>query len=105
MSLDELVRQEVVFWRDKPTAKGWFTSWQLKMAADAIGKNGVVFYAMPYGVSTRFSDEEILRAERRLKMPPTRENREDVIKLLNRFDRGYGDADDVIDAYEDDPGY
>ena len=105
MSLDELARQEVVFWRDKPTSKGWFMSWQFRMAANAIGKNGVVFYAMPAGITTRFSDEDILRAERRLKTPLTLEGRKDVIKLLNRYDRGYGDVNDVIDAYEDEEGY
>lgn len=105
MSLDELVRQEVVFWRHKPTAKGWFLSWQFGMAAKAIGKSGVVFYAMPAGITTRFSDEDILRAERRLRTPPTLEGRKDVVNLLNRCDRGYGDVDDVIDAYEDDLGY
>lgn len=105
MSLDELTRQEMVFWLDKPTSAGWFMSWQFRMAANSIGRRGVVFYAMPAGVTTRFSDEDILRAERRLKTPPTLEGRKDVIKLLNRYDRGYGDVNDVIDAYEDDPGY
>ena len=62
LSLDELVRQEVVFWSDKPQSHGWFMSWQFRMAAQAIGKNGVIFYAMPAGVTTRFPDEEIIRA-------------------------------------------
>ncbi len=104
-SLDELARQEVVFWRHKPTVKGWFLSWQFGMAAKAIGKSGVVFYAMPAGITTRFSDEDILRAERRLRTPPTLEGRKDIVNLLNRCDRGYGDVDDLIDTYEDDPRY
>lgn len=41
MSLDDLARQEVVFWRNKPTAKGWFLSYQFGMAAKAIGQSGV----------------------------------------------------------------
>lgn len=100
-SLDELVRQDMVFWRDKPTSKGWFMSWQFRMATNAIGKNGVVFYAMPAGFSTRFSDEDILRAERRLRTRPTLDGRKSVMDLLNRFDQGHGDVDDIIDDYED----
>lgn len=91
------------FGRHKPTVKGWFLSWQFGMAAKAIGKSGVVFYAMPAGITTRFSDEDILRAERRLRTPPTLEGRKDIVNLLNRCDRGYGDVDDLIDTYEDDP--
>ena len=99
LSLDELVRQEVVFWRDKPQPHGWFMSWQ------AIGRNGVIFYAMPAGVTTRFLDEEVIRAERRMHTAPTLEGRKELIAILNRFDRGHGDVNDVIDAYENDPGY
>lgn len=57
------------------------------------------------GITTRFSDEDILRAERRLRTPPTLEGRKDIVNLLNRCDRGYGDVDDLIDTYEDDPRY
>ena len=81
-SLDELARQEVVFWWDKPQSKGWFLSWQ------------------PEGSSCRFSDEDILRAERRLRTEPTLEGRQELIKLLNRIDPGRGDVHDVIDRYE-----
>lgn len=63
-SLDELPVKRWSFGRHKPTVKGWFLSWQFGMAAKAIGKSGVVFYAMPAGITTRFSDEDILRAER-----------------------------------------
>lgn len=105
LSLDELVRQEVVFWNNKPQPHGWFMSWQFRMAAQAIGRNGVIFYAMPAGVMTRFPDEEVIRAERRMHTAPTLEGRKELIVILNRFDRGQGDVDDAIDAYEDDPGY
>ncbi len=105
LSLDELVRQEVVFWRDKPQPHGWFMSWQFKMAADAIGRDGVIYYAMPARAKTRFSDEDVIRAERRMHTALTLEGRKELIAILNRFDRGHGDVDDVIDAYEDTPGY
>lgn len=105
LSLDELVRQEVVFWVNKPTARGWFLSWQLRMAANAIGNKGLIFYAMPTGASTRFTDEEIIRAERRLHTKPTLEGRTELIRMLNEYDRGAGDVDDVIDQYEDSEGY
>ncbi len=101
LSLDELARQEVVFRLDKPTAQGWFLFWQFRMAVKAIGQNGVVFYAMPAGISTRFSDEDILRAEQRLRTPPTHDGRWHLVNFLNRCDRGHGDIDDVINNYED----
>ena len=66
LSLDELARQEVAFWDDKPQPRGWFMSEQFRMAAQAVGKNGVIFYAMPAGVESRFSDEQILLAEKRM---------------------------------------
>lgn len=102
LSLDELVRQEVVFWNDKPQPHGWFMSWQFRMAAHAAGKNGVIFYAMPAGVESRFSDEQILRAEKRMGTEPTLEGRTALIRFLKEWDdTGMGDVDDVIDRYED----
>ena len=89
-------------WKEEH-ANGWFMSWQFRMAAQDIGKNGVIFYAMPAGVTTRFPDEEIIRAERRMHTAPTLEGRKELIAILNRFDRGHGDVDDVIDVYEDAP--
>ena len=38
-TLDQLVMQKFVFWNDKVTHCGWFMSWQLRMAAHAIGNN------------------------------------------------------------------
>lgn len=96
-SLDELVRQDVVFWVDKPTPKGWFISWQLRMTVNSIGKNGVIFYAMPAGVTSRFTDEEIIQAERRLRTDPTLNGRTELIRKLNMWDKGTGDINDVID--------
>ena len=100
-SLDELARQDMVCWWDKPTPKGWFLSWQFRMAVNAIGSNGVVFYAMPYGITTRFSDEEVIRAERRLRTAPSLDGRRELVRLLNEWDRGHGDVDDVIDKIQE----
>lgn len=105
MSLDELSRQEVVYWLDKPTPKGWFMSWQFRMTMNAIGSKGIVFYALPAGITTRFSDEEVIRAERRLRTAPTLDGRKELIQLLNEWDRGHGDVDDVIDEFEDSEVY
>lgn len=101
MSLDELARQDMVYWLDKPTSKGWFRSWMLGMAMNTIGSKGIIFYAMPAGITTRFSDEEVIRAERRLRTAPTLEGRKELLMLLNEWDNGIGDVDDVIGRLED----
>lgn len=44
-SLDELVKQEFVYWNDKITHHGWFKSWQLRMTEDAI-KRGIIYKAI-----------------------------------------------------------
>lgn len=105
MSMDELSRQEMVYWLEKPVSKGWFGSWQFRMAMNAIGRKGVIFYALPTGITTRFSDEDIIRAERRLRTAPTLDGRKELIRLLNEWDRDHGDVDDVIDAMQDSRGY
>ena len=43
-SLDELVKQDFVYWNDKITHFGWFLSWQLRMTNNAIN-NGTIRYA------------------------------------------------------------
>jgi hypothetical protein len=45
-SLDELASQEFVYWRDKITHKGWFMSWQISMAQNAIQHGNVIFNAI-----------------------------------------------------------
>ena len=45
-SLDELAQQEFVYWWDKITHKGWFMSWQFRMARDAIQRGNVIFKAI-----------------------------------------------------------
>lgn len=105
LSLDELARQEIVCWWDKPTARGWFLSWQFRMAANAVGEKGVIFYAMPSDIKTRLSDEDVIHAEHRLHTEPTLEGRKGLIRLLNDYDRGYGDVDDVIDWCKNAPAH
>ena len=46
LSLDELMQQDFVYWRDKIEPRGWFMSWQLHFAAKAIGPDGVIYYAV-----------------------------------------------------------
>lgn len=45
-SLDELSKQEFVFWHDALMHKGWFLSWQLRMVLLCIGENGCIYYAV-----------------------------------------------------------
>lgn len=45
LSLDELYRQEYVYWNHKVTHIGWFQNWTLRMSANAIGENGCIYYA------------------------------------------------------------
>ncbi len=46
MSLDELARQEIIFFRKQPVHFGWFGNWQLRMCQKLIGKDGVLYYAI-----------------------------------------------------------
>jgi hypothetical protein len=43
-SLDELAKQEFIYFFDKITHEGWFLSWQFRLAARYI-KRGVLYYA------------------------------------------------------------
>ena len=43
-SLDELMKQEFVYFRDKITHIGWFCGWQVRMA-EAYIQSGMVYYA------------------------------------------------------------
>lgn len=54
-----------------------------------------------YGQQTRFSYEALLKAKKRLKA----DTMEQAIRIVKNFDKGHGDIDDVIDAYESDTGY
>lgn len=40
-SLDELVKQEFVYWNDKITHFGWFISWQLRMTFVALNRGTI----------------------------------------------------------------
>lgn len=44
-SLDELSKQEFVYFYDKITHNGWFMSWQFRMAKNFIDR-GCLFYAV-----------------------------------------------------------
>ena len=44
-SLDELAKQEFIYFHDKITHNGWFTSWQFRMAKSFIDR-GVLYYAV-----------------------------------------------------------
>ena len=44
LSLDELARQEFVYFFDKITHRGWFLSWQFRLAQSYI-ERGWLYYA------------------------------------------------------------
>ncbi len=44
LSLDELVKQEVVYFYDKITHRGWFLSWQFRLAQKYV-ERGCLYYA------------------------------------------------------------
>ena len=104
LSLEEFSRQEYVYFHGKVYHYGWFGSWQFRWVDTHI-KYGEIRYAMPNGITSRFSDDDVIRAERRLRTKPTYVGRVELIRRLNQFDRGYGDVDDVIDRFEDTSGY
>lgn len=45
LTVEELAKQEFVFFRHKLTHNGWFMSWQLRFVMRNIGENGNVYYA------------------------------------------------------------
>ena len=47
-SLDELSKQEFVYFFDKITHKGWFRSWQIQLAIRYIDR-GWLYYAVKVG--------------------------------------------------------
>lgn len=48
----------------------------------------------------RFTPSEVNRAMRRLHLQDTADSRSQAMAILQAWDRGIGDVDDVIDAYE-----
>ena len=47
-SLDELSKQEFIYFFDKITHCGWFMSWQFRMA-ESFMKRGLLFFAEKVG--------------------------------------------------------
>lgn len=46
LSLDELARQDFVYWHNKITPRGWFQNWQFRMAEKCVGPLGCIYYAI-----------------------------------------------------------
>ena len=51
-SLDELAKQELVYFFDKITHRGWFMSWQFRSLANYI-ERGCLYYAERIGGDRR----------------------------------------------------
>ena len=47
-SLDELSKQEFIYFHDKITHRGWFMSWQFSMAGRLL-ERGCLYYAEKVG--------------------------------------------------------
>lgn len=43
-SIDEMMKQDFVFFHDKITPAGWFGSWQIRFAVSYINR-GCIYYA------------------------------------------------------------
>ena len=100
-SLDEATAQGSVYWKRKSILKWNLNSWSLGFVSRHLGPGREIRYAMPNDVVTRFSDEEVLLAEKRLKTEPTIKGRRKLMRLLNQWDQGFGDVEDVLDCIED----
>lgn len=99
-SIDELAEQELIFFHGKVYHKGWFWSWPLRMLRNCVGQKGCIRYAMPVGEDTRFPDEDILEAAKRLHGNTGRAAVEHAMMILNVWDDGVLSAEGIIDQYE-----
>jgi hypothetical protein len=45
-TLDELYKQEYIYWNDKVYHKGWFRMWQFKMAFDILYTGSGLYHAI-----------------------------------------------------------
>ncbi len=104
-TLNELLEEEYVFYKSELISNKAVKNFTIGEAQKALRK-GEFRYAFPAeSAETRFSDEDVLRAERQLGLERTIENRDAIIDILSKYDRGHLDVEDVIDEYENDPGY
>lgn len=99
-SIDEVADQEFIFFHGKVYHRGWFCSWPLKMLRNCVGPAGCIRYAMPVE-ETRFSDEDILMAAKRIHGNTSRAAMEHAMMILNVWDTGALNAEGVVDRYED----
>lgn len=99
-SIDEVAKQELIFFHGKVYHRGWFLSWPTRMLMNCVGPAGCIQYAMPIGEDTRFSDEEILMAAKRLHGNTSRAAVEHAMMILNVWGKEWVSAEAVIAQYE-----
>lgn len=99
-SIDEVAEQELIFFHEKVYHKGWFWSWPLRMLRNCVGPAGCIRYAIPVGEDTRFSDEDILKAAKKLHGNTGRAAMEHAMMILNVWDDGALNAEGIIGQYE-----
>ena len=46
LSLDDLMKQDLIYFCDKIYHRGWFKNWKLLMVANLIGEKGLLFYVV-----------------------------------------------------------
>lgn len=101
-SIEDLVKEENVYYCRSFIPVDFLKTWKFGRVLAAL-ETGAFSYAFPASTDKiRFADEDIIHIERRLGWTRNIESRAEIIRILHDYDRGHGDADDVIDEYEND---
>ncbi len=101
-TIEELLNQERVYIGNEKGAVSidWIKGQTLEYVVTSI-KRRKFRYEMPLDIDTgRFSDADIIHIEHRLHTSASAMSRANIIDMLKRYDKGKGDADDVIDEWE-----
>lgn len=100
-TIEDLLEEENVYYCRSFVPVDFLKTWKLGRILSAL-EVGLFSYAFPSDAEEcRFKDEDIIHIEKRLQWSHTLESRAEIIRILCEYDNGTGDADDVIDAYED----
>lgn len=100
-SIRELMNEENVYYCKSFIPVEFLKTWKFGRVLSALETGGFSYAFPAEAEKIRFPDEDVIHIERRLEMPRTIESRAEIIRLLHNYDAGIGDADDVIDLYED----
>lgn len=101
-SIEALLKEENVYYHKSFVPVEFLKTWKLGRILEALKCNSFSYAFPNNSFTTRFSDEDVLHIEERLGWSHTFESRSEIIRILHDYDQGRGDADDIIDTYEDD---